>query len=168
MYNRYGDMSKFVTDLDLLELSRDGTVCISAEEDYDIAVDLEASYASFNELRLYIALLAARICELDNIVQRFSRKKRLKERGYKCLPSFVGVVWFDYAQSTEDNPAPQGKTFPYDLAFVYLEKPNFVTLDYWHHTENAQLDVVFERREDRFFLRRYGAVAHIPDDWEAD
>ncbi len=56
MYNRYGDMSKFVTDLDLLELSRDGTVCISAEEDYDIAVDLEDSYASFNELRPYIAL----------------------------------------------------------------------------------------------------------------
>ena len=38
---RYGDLSKFITDPDGLELDQHALVYLSAEDDYDIAVDLE-------------------------------------------------------------------------------------------------------------------------------
>ena len=48
-FNRYGDLSKFITDPDLLQVTEDESVYISNENDYDIAVDLESCYASFDE-----------------------------------------------------------------------------------------------------------------------
>ena len=38
-FNRYGDLSKFITDPDLLQVTEDESVYISNENDYDIAVD---------------------------------------------------------------------------------------------------------------------------------
>lgn len=108
-FNRYGDISKFITDLDLLQVTWDKCVYISNENDYDIAVDLENCYGSFDEVRSFIAFLATQICELDNVAQRFHQKKRIKNdgRGYVCLPSPPGMYRIDYSQSMEDNPAPQ-------------------------------------------------------------
>lgn len=36
-FNRYGDLSKFITDPDLLQVTEDESVYISNENDYDIA-----------------------------------------------------------------------------------------------------------------------------------
>lgn len=81
VFNRYGDISRFITDPDLLQVTEDGCVYISDENDYDIAVYLETCYASFDEVKPFIAFLATQICELDNAVQRFHRKKELKTMG---------------------------------------------------------------------------------------
>ncbi|MCI8738027.1 MAG: hypothetical protein HFI11_13855 [Lachnospiraceae bacterium] len=86
-FNRYGDLSKFITDLDLLQVTEDESVYISNENDYDIAVDLESCYASFDEVKPFIVFLATQICELDNAVQRFHRKKRIKKKwAWLCKP----------------------------------------------------------------------------------
>ena len=75
------DISKFITDPDLLQAKGDGGVYISNEDNYDIAVYLETCYASFDEVKPFIVFLATQICELDNAVQRFHRKKRIKKMG---------------------------------------------------------------------------------------
>ncbi len=100
-------------------------------------------------------------------MQRFNQKKRIKNggRGYVCLPSPVGILRIDYSQSMEDNPAPQEEKFNFILACIYIEEKNRVSLDYWCTTENSQLDVVFEYKENKFFLRRYGIIDCIPDNW---
>lgn len=108
-FNRYGDLSKFITDPDLLQVTGDECIYISNANDYDIAVDLESCYASFDEVKPFITFLATQIYELDNAAQRFHRKKRVK---------------------------------------------------------NSQLEVVFEYKENKFFLRTYGAIDNIPDNWE--
>ena len=108
-FNRYGDLSKFITDPDLLQVTGDECIYISNANDYDIAVDLETCYASFDEVKPFIAFLATQIYELDNAAQRFHRKKRVK---------------------------------------------------------NSQLEVVFEYKENKFFLWTYGAIDNIPDNWE--
>lgn len=173
MYDRYGDISKFITDADQLCVIDNEFIYISSENDYDIAVDLEGCYTSFDELKPFIAFLAAHICELDNTVQRFNRQKRVKNNGYGyvCLPSPAGILRFDYSQSMEDVPdheqKSQGKNeFPFDLTLVYIEKPNFITLDYWCTIKNSQLDVTFEYKENQFFLRSFGAFDCIPDHWD--
>ena len=53
-FNRYGDLSKFITDPDLLQATGDGGVYISNEDNYDIAVYLETCYASFDEVKPFI------------------------------------------------------------------------------------------------------------------
>ena len=108
-FNRYGDLSKFITDPDLLQVTGDECIYISNENDYDIAVDLETCYAFFDEVKPFITFLATQICEMDNAAQRFHRKKRVK---------------------------------------------------------NSQLEVVFEYKENKFFLWTYGAIDNIPDNWE--
>ena len=79
-FNRYGDLSKFITDPDLLQVTGDECIYISNENenDYDIAVDLETCYAFFDEVKPFITFLATQICEMDNAAQRFHRKKRVK------------------------------------------------------------------------------------------
>lgn len=169
MYNRYADISKFITDPNLLQVDRD-EVYISNENDYGIVVDLEACYTSFDELKHFIVFLSMHICELDNIVQRFNKKKRIKNNGYGYVrlpnPSRDGVLRFDYLQSMENDPAPQKRTFPYDLEVIYIGEPNFITFEYWHTAKNATLDAIFEYKENKFFLRTYGAFDCIPDNWE--
>lgn len=168
MYNRYGDLSKFILDPDQLCAAADGYVYISREEDYGIAVDPEGCPGSLDEVKPFLVFLAEHICELDNLVQRFHRKKRVKNggRGYVCLPSPIGVLRCDYSQSMENDPDPQEKEFPYELEIICLEAPDRIVFDYWGTEENTQLSVVFAYREHRFFLRMFGVFDCIPDDWE--
>ena len=168
MYNRYGDISKFIIDMEQLCIADDGYVYISKEEDFGIAVDMESSYGSLDEVKPFIAFLAKHIGELDNLVQRFNQKKRIKKggRGYVCLPSSIGVLRFDYSQSMENDPAPEEKEFPFELEIIYIEEPNRVVFDYWCTIYNSQLPVTFEYKEHHFFLRKYGAFDCIPDNWE--
>jgi hypothetical protein len=167
-FNRYGDLSKLITDQDLLQVTEDESVYISNENDYDIAVDLESCYASFDEVKPFIAFLATQICELDNAVQRFHRKKRIKNngRGYVRLPSSPGTLSIDYSQSMEDNPTPQGEKSDFILAYIYMEEKNQISFNYWCTTENSEFDVVFEYKENKFFMRSYGIIDNIPDNWE--
>ena len=169
-FNRYGDISKFITDPNLLKVTEDECVYISDGNDYDIAVDIETCYAPFDEVKPFIAFLATQICELDNAVQRFHRKKRIKNdgRGYVSLPSPPGTFRIDYSQSMEDNPEPQEEKFHFILAFIYMEEKNQISFEYWCTTENSQLEVVFEYKENKFFLRTYGAIDNIPDNWEEE
>lgn len=169
-FNRYGDISKFITDPDLLQVTRDECVYISNKDDYDIAVDLETCYASFDEVKPFIAFLATQICELDNAVQRFHRKKRVKNggRGYVRLPSSPGGLSIDYSQSMEDNPAPQEEKSDFILAYIYMEEKNQISFNYWCTTENSEFDVVFENKENKFFMRSYGIIDNIPDNWEEE
>lgn len=166
MYNRYGDLSKFITDADQLCTENDGYVYLSKEENYDIAVDMESCYGSLDEVRAFLIFLAKHICELDNLVQRFNQKNRMKKSGYVCLPSPKWVLRFDYLQSMEKEPEPQKKEFPFDLSIIYIEEPNIIVFDYWCTNKNTQLDVTFEYRENQFFLRKYGSFDCIPDNWE--
>ena len=167
-FNRYGDLSKFITDPDLLQATGDGGVYISNEDNYDIAVYLETCYASFDEVKPFIVFLATQICELDNAVQRFHRKKRIKKngRGYVRLPSSPGTLSIDYSQSMEDNPTPQEEKSDFILAYIYMEEKNQISFNYWCTTENSEFDVVFEYKENKFFMRSYGIIDNIPDNWE--
>ena len=99
MYDRYGDISKFITDPDKLMVTDGEYVYISGEDDYDIAVDLESGYGSFDEMKPFIAFVAGHINELDNAVQRFNKLKRVRENGYSegRLPSPIGITRFDYS-----------------------------------------------------------------------
>ncbi|MDE6602445.1 MAG: hypothetical protein K2K90_09855, partial [Lachnospiraceae bacterium] len=101
-------------------------------------------------------------------VQRFNQKKRIKNGGcgYVCLPSPKGILRFDYSQSMENDPAPQGKEFPFELAIIYIEEPHNIVFDYWCTVKNTQLPVTFEYKENHFFLRKYGSFDCIPDNWE--
>ncbi len=168
MYHRYGDLSKFILDVEQLRMAKDGYVYISKEEDYDIAAYLESSFGPLEKAKPFLAFLAKHIGELDDLVQRFYQKKRVKNggRGYVCLPSSVGVLRFDYSQSMEDDPDPHEKEFPFELETICLEAPDKILFDYWGTIENTQLAVIFECKENRFFLRKFGAFDRIPDDWE--
>ena len=165
-FNRYGDLSKFITNPDLLQAASDETVWISSKADYDIAVDLEGCPTPFEEMKPFIALLATKICELDNTVQRFYQKKKMKESGYLCIPSSKGILRFDYLRSMENRPASQRKGFPDYLAYIYIEEPSVLLFDYWCTGESVQLEVVFEYKAEEFCLRRFGVVGGIPDHWE--
>ena len=148
MYDRYGDISKFITDAEQLCVVKDKDdeiVYLSKEKDYDIAVVLRECYAPFEEIRSFLAFLSLHICELDNTVQWFDRHKRIKARGYVRLPSHVGI---------------------YILTFVRLEQPDFMTLEYWCTTENSQFEAVFEYKGGGFFLRSFGIFDGIPDNWK--
>ncbi|MCI8669789.1 MAG: hypothetical protein HFI34_09770 [Lachnospiraceae bacterium] len=168
MYNRYEDISKFILDIEQLCVADDGYVYISKEEDYGIAIDMESCYGSLDEAKPFIVFLAKHICELDNLVQRFNQKKRIKNdgTGYVCLPSPTGILRFDYLQSMENDPTPQRKEFPFELEIIYIEKPNHIVFDYWSTINCTQFDVTFEYKENKFFLRKYGSFDCIPDDWE--
>ncbi len=170
MYDRYNDISKFITNPEKLKIADDGYVYISGENDYDIAVDMEDSYGSFDEVKPYIAIIASHINELDNLVQRFDHRKRVKKNGYSegLLPSSPGIERYDYNKTMEDDPDPRMQRFPFELAVIYIEKPNFVTFDYWCTDCNSQINVAFEYKNEKFFLRRFNAFAFIPDDWDND
>ena len=154
-FNRYGDLSKFITDPDLLQVTEDESVYISNENDYDIAVYLKTCYASFDEVKPFIAFLATQICELDNAVQRFDRKSQKKR--IRRDVSLTSPYRIDYS-SMEDNPTPQEEKSDYILAYIYMEEKNRISFDYWCTTRNSQLEVVFEYKENKFFLRSFGMI----------
>ena len=168
MYNRYGDISKFVTNIEQLYVAEDGFVYLSQEKDYGIAVDIDNCYGSLNELQSFLICLSKHICELDNLVQRFNQKKSVRNdgHGYVCLPSPRGILRFDYSQSMENDPAPQEKEFPFELGIICLEAPDRIVFDYWGTAENTQLEAAFEYKDRHFFLRKFGAFDCIPDNLE--
>lgn len=138
MYDRYKDTSKFITP-DKWALDGNGFVYISGEDDYDIAVDLERCFCSFEELKPFIAIIVERINELDNTVQRFDNK----QYGFSPL------------RETNDY-----------LNLISFPKPRFVTLEYVCTDVNSQFDVLFEYKDERFYLREFGLMKDIPEDWD--
>lgn len=163
MYDRYGDVSRFITDPNKLELT-DGECVIS--DDYDIVVDLEECYADFDTVKPVIAEIARHIGEMDNTVQRFNSMKRVKKSGAVPLPSRFGTIRFDYTQSMENDSDSEEKDFPFDLEIVYLQERNMVGLVYWGTRENSEFSVDFEYKDGKYFLRKFGAFENIPDNWE--
>lgn len=141
MFDRYGDITKFITEPDKLEVTHDKFVYISSEEDYDIAVNLNSCYGSFDEVKPFIAFLAKHINELDNTVQRFDCRNGS-----------------DYDPNSDETP--------FVLEFISLEKPDTITLSYICTDENSQFDAVFEFKDNSFHLRLFGIVKNIPDNWE--
>lgn len=71
MYNRYGDIKKFIIDPDQLRMVNGSEVYISNEDDYDIVVDLQGHTEDFEQLKPFIIFVAQSICALDNITQKF-------------------------------------------------------------------------------------------------
>lgn len=90
MYNRYQDIDKFITDVNELRMDKDGGVYISSEEDYGIMVDLEEQMDKFEELKSQIVFAAEHIGELDNMVQRYSKK-----RWNETVEDYVALVYID-------------------------------------------------------------------------
>ena len=135
---RYGDPGKFITDPDGLELDQHALVYLSAEDDYDIAVDLERQKEKFDALRPYIAFVAKNICRLDDLVQRYDRER---ERG--------------------------GGRFPYSLNLVYVDKPCII-LEYCGMIENTTFDVVFRQENGKFILESFGMRHSLPPDWSVE
>ena len=90
MYNRYQDIDKFITDVNELRMDKDGGVYISNEEDYGIMVDLEEQMDKFEELKSQIVFAAEHIGELDNMVQRYSKK-----RWNETVEDYVALVYID-------------------------------------------------------------------------
>lgn len=66
----------------------------------------------------------------------------------------------------ENDPFTQEKEFPYELEIIYMENPNSIVFDYWNTKNCSQLDITFEYKKDKFFLRKFGSIDCIPDDWE--
>ena len=138
MYDRYADMEKFITDPDKLQIVNGSEVYISSEYDYDIAVDLQGHVEEFERLKPFIVFVAKSICELDNTVQKFDSQH-----------NWIG-------------PSAQ---FHYDIAVVFIDDP-YIILEYWGTEENTQFDVVFEHDKGKFFLKSFGTIQDIPENWE--
>lgn len=138
MYNRYGDIKKFITDANELKIVNGSEVYISSEENYDIVVDLDRRSDQFEKLKPFIVFAAENICRLDNIVQKFDR--------------------ISYHTTG----------FPYDLAAVSLDEPDIIRLTYWGTRENTVFDVVFEQKDSEFILKSFGMQDDIPADWEKE
>ena len=167
MYDRYGDISKFITDPDRLEIADGNCVYISGEKDYDIAVDLEGCYDTFENVKPFIALIARHVCELDNMVLRFNNTTRFNDKPLKLakLPCPVGFLRYDYSKCIEKTHEQESE-FHFILSLIFIEEPNFVTFDYWATNMNNQFSTVFEYKDGRFFLRQFGMIDLIPDDWD--
>lgn len=167
MYDRYGDISKFITDPDRLEIADGECVYISGERDYDIAVDLEGCYDTFENVKPFIALIAKHVCELDNTVLRFNNTTRFNDKPLKLakLPCPEGFLRYDYSGCIEKTHEEE-REFHFILSLIFIDKPNFVTFDYWATNMNNQLSAVFEYKDGRFFLRQFGMIDLIPDDWD--
>ena len=167
VYDRYGDITKFITDPDRLKIADGDCVYISGEKNYDIAVDLEGCYDTFENVKPFIALIAEHVCEMDNTVLRFHNTTRHngKPLGLAKLPSPEGILRYDYSKCIEKTQEQRGEFF-FILSLIFIEKPNFVTFDYWATNMNDQFSADFEYRDGRFYLRTYGMIDLIPDDWE--
>lgn len=132
LLNRYGDISKFVTDPAKLELKFGEEVTMS--EDYHIVFDMEDAPCSFEELRTFIADLAKDICELDNIARKFSIHEGKDFSGYQI-----------FSVSMDED---------YKICLIYDSTKVANVCEVW-----------FEKKGGKYFLRKFGWVSEIPDDW---
>ncbi len=129
MYNRYNDISKFITDSKKLQIINNNEVYISKEDDYDIAVVLEEGQLEvFEDLRDFIVCIAQHICKIDNCVQEFYRQHS------------------------------QALDFPFDLEIVYIDEvsTHSITLDYWEIGVNNQFLVECVYENNRFIIQEIG------------
>lgn len=136
-YNRYGDSTKFVTDINELKVEEGSYVYISKEEDYDIAIDLGDRVTEFEKLKSYIVFVAEHVCELDNLAQKYM-----------------------------DIRHPNSGRFTDILSVIYIDEPDVITFEYWGDFVNTQYDVVFKYEDNRFKLKSFGMVKDISDNWD--
>ena len=130
--NRYGDLSKFITDPKKLELKFGEEVTMS--EYYHIVFNTEDAPCGFEELRPFIANLAKDVCELDNLAQKFSMHEGEDFSDYNIF--FIGI--------DED----------YNVCIVYDSTKVANVCEVW-----------FEKKQGKYYLRKFGWVDEIPDDW---
>ena len=138
MYDRYNDIDKFITDPDKFRVINGSEIYISSEDNYNIVVDLQGHTEEFEQLKPFIVLVAKNICRLDNIVQKFERQQ---------------------------NRNGSSSQFQYNIAVVFIDDP-YIILEYWGTEENTQFDVVFEHDKGKFFLKSFGTIQDIPENWE--
>ena len=132
--NRYGDISKFITDPTKLELKSGEEVTMSENKDYCIVFDMEDAPCGFEELRPFIANLAKDICELDNIAQKFAMH--------------------------------EGEDFSdYEIFVVTIDESYNVYLIYDSTKVANVCECRFEKKAGKYYLRKFGWVDGIPDDW---
>lgn len=91
MYNRYSDVTKFVTDPSKLQIANGSEVYISSEENFDIVVDLQNQAEKFEQLKPFIAFVAQSVCELDNTAQKFDKL----HSGSGQFPYIVAIIFID-------------------------------------------------------------------------
>lgn len=166
MYDRYGDMSKFITDPDRLVMTDEKSVYISRPENYDVTVELEDCICPFEIIKPFIVTVAENICEMDNTVQRFHNTMRFngKPLGLAKLPSSPGVLRYDFNKCMVRGN--RESEFLFILAMIYIEQPNSAALVYWATDKNDEFVAEFEYKDGKFLLRKYGMIDLIPDDWE--
>ena len=51
------------------------------------------------------------------------------------------------------------------LVIVWYDEPNIITFEYWGAQVNTQYLVVFEQRDGKYVLKRFG-MCNIPEDWD--
>lgn len=135
-YNRY-DRSKFIANEREIKICDECYIPISGENDYDIAIYLEKGATEIDDIKKYIMSLIERICELDNIVQKYNSIRH-----------------------------PQEQDFPYELVNIHIDGLEDIRLEYWGCIENTQFYVGFKLIENQFVLKSFGTVKDIPVDWD--
>lgn len=167
MFDRYGDITKFITEPDKLIYDGVMFVSISDMNDYDIRFDLDSRFGSFDEQKTFIAFLAGHICEMDNTVQRFANSR--------CLQDGISEFTYSkYPQNIKIITEPKEAECDYRLDFISRTNSLknrganyvFITLDYCVPKSNSQFDAIFEYVDGRFHLRRFKNIIEIPDDWD--
>ena len=124
MYHRYQDLSRFVTDMERLKITEGRFAVLSEEEDYDIVVDLEESFAPLEELKPMLAELEPQISEMDAMVQKYAEEH--------------------WGMSE----------FPYHLEFIEIPDQNGLKALYWTDDPAAAGPIAwFFRKEGRYCLQ---------------
>lgn len=85
----------------------------------------------------------------------------------KPFISFVAknICELDNIAQKFDNLHSKSSQFPYVVAVVFVDNP-YVILEYWGTEENTQFDVVFEHNNEKFFVKSFGTIQDIPENWE--
>ncbi|MFI3201485.1 MAG: hypothetical protein R3Y54_08160 [Eubacteriales bacterium] len=137
-FNRYGDISKFISDESKLAIVKDpkkedgGFITISSNKDYyiDFALDFE-QVNKLDELKEFILLIIHNIGAMDNMVLKY----------YKNFSD-------------------------YELNVIYIEEQNKIVLDYWSAVDCNQCEVVFCYENNTFTLKAFGNVFDIPNEYQ--
>ena len=85
----------------------------------------------------------------------------------KPFISFVAknICELDNIAQKFDNLHSKSSQFPYVVAVVFVDNP-YVILEYWGTEENTQFDVVLEHNNEKFFVKSFGTIQDIPENWE--
>ena len=137
-YNRY-EREKFIEDASQIEVVDECYICISGEDDYDMAIYLEEDASEIEDINKYIMSLIEHIGELDNMVQKYN-----------------SIRW------------PQETDFPYELVNIHIDGQEDIRLEYWGCIENTQFYVRFKYIKNSYVMKSFGLVEDIPEDWEKE